>query len=381
MLNESQGRHISATMDTATAIVTSPSLGGNASAAEVDLTKDKMLTMMYTGAGLQAFATNGKVKLEILAHENPLEENRSITISNIHIDQFKANMNLPISMRVGKGYRYGFNGMERDDEISGSGNSYNTEFRGYDTRLGRWMSLDPLEAKYSSLSPYNYVANSPLIFVDFDGRDLKFTVGIYSSRLKWAESLIASGIGVDGVVEITPQGDVQLKTLNSDELGKLTTKQQVFYKTIKEAVDSKKTIAIGIEDKSEDVLIGSRNLRKIDKSDIDAFKEDGVVSKYSTFAHEVKEQTEIQENITESMTKEEVKDAKAAAHTEGEIVEEDMSGYKRGKSENNIVRSGKGGSLKGYYKIPYKKGEEVTIVKVLVSKSNVTSVTKEPKSK
>ena len=42
------------------------------------------------------------------------------------------------------GYRYGFNGMERDDEIKGSGNSYTTEFRLLDPRLGRWPSTDPV---------------------------------------------------------------------------------------------------------------------------------------------------------------------------------------------------------------------------------------------
>jgi len=34
------------------------------------------------------------------------------------------------------GYRYAFNGMEKDDEVKGSGNSYTTEFRQYDSRLG-----------------------------------------------------------------------------------------------------------------------------------------------------------------------------------------------------------------------------------------------------
>jgi RHS repeat-associated protein len=68
-------------------------------------------------------------------------------------------------------YRFGFNGMEKDDEMKGSGNSYDFGARIYDSRLGRWLSLDPQMAKYSYLSPYNFVSNSPISMVDPDGRD------------------------------------------------------------------------------------------------------------------------------------------------------------------------------------------------------------------
>jgi len=36
--------------------------------------------------------------------------------------------------------------------------------------VSRWMSPDPLSEEYSSWSPYNYVTNNPLIFIDPDGR-------------------------------------------------------------------------------------------------------------------------------------------------------------------------------------------------------------------
>jgi hypothetical protein len=37
-------------------------------------------------------------------------------------------------------YRYGFNGMEKDDEVKGEGNSYTTEFRFYDSRVITYIS-------------------------------------------------------------------------------------------------------------------------------------------------------------------------------------------------------------------------------------------------
>jgi RHS repeat-associated protein len=68
------------------------------------------------------------------------------------------------------GYRYGFNSMERDDELKGAGNSYDFGARIYDSRLGRFLSLDPLQKNYPSLSAYSFVANSPIMLVEVDGR-------------------------------------------------------------------------------------------------------------------------------------------------------------------------------------------------------------------
>ena len=39
--------------------------------------------------------------------------------------------------------------MEKDDEVSGSGNSYTTFYRQLDPRIGRWMSVDPKMKKFS----------------------------------------------------------------------------------------------------------------------------------------------------------------------------------------------------------------------------------------
>jgi RHS repeat-associated protein len=69
-------------------------------------------------------------------------------------------------------YKYGFNGKEMDNEIKGSGNSYDFGARMYDSRLGRWMSVDPLYKKFSSLSVYVFVGNNPLNYLDPNGKDI-----------------------------------------------------------------------------------------------------------------------------------------------------------------------------------------------------------------
>lgn len=66
-------------------------------------------------------------------------------------------------------YRYGFNGMEKDLEISNG--SYTTHFRALDTRVGRWLSIDPAMSKYPSNSPYNTFNNNPLLYTDPRGDD------------------------------------------------------------------------------------------------------------------------------------------------------------------------------------------------------------------
>lgn len=67
-------------------------------------------------------------------------------------------------------YRFGFNGMERDDETYGKGNALDFGARIYDSRLGRWLSVDPLQQKYPNTGLYAAMGSNPLYFIDCDGR-------------------------------------------------------------------------------------------------------------------------------------------------------------------------------------------------------------------
>ncbi|WP_294680221.1 RHS repeat-associated core domain-containing protein [uncultured Fluviicola sp.] len=64
-------------------------------------------------------------------------------------------------------YRYAFNGYEGDNEVKGDGNSYTTEFRQYDPRLGRWLSMDPFSQFVGS--QYTSFNNNPIFCIDPDG--------------------------------------------------------------------------------------------------------------------------------------------------------------------------------------------------------------------
>lgn len=110
--------------------------------------------------------------------------------------------NTPISMinRIGRShqYRYGFNGKEKDNEVKGTGNSYDFGARMQDPRLGRWLAVDPFFNKFPSHSPYIFAVNSPLVFTDSDGRmvDLKDFDAKQQEVIKNVFNSILSGSGV-----------------------------------------------------------------------------------------------------------------------------------------------------------------------------------------
>ncbi len=77
---------------------------------------------------------------------------------------------------AGNLYRYGFNGKENDNEVKGEGNQQDYGFRIYDTRLGKFLSVDPITKQYPELTPYQFASNTPIQAIDLDGLEAKITV-------------------------------------------------------------------------------------------------------------------------------------------------------------------------------------------------------------
>jgi RHS repeat-associated protein len=101
-------------------------------------------------------------------------------------DYYPFGMPMPGRAMAGAGYRYGFQGMERDDDLKGRGNSYTTEFRQYDARVGRWLSVDPEGTRFPEVSPYVAHLNNSNQFIDRDG-DVPINVlvdNVTASRIK-----------------------------------------------------------------------------------------------------------------------------------------------------------------------------------------------------
>jgi RHS repeat-associated protein len=83
---------------------------------------------------------------------------------------------------VSGGYRYGYQGSEKDAELKGNGNSYTTEFRQLDPRLGRWLILDPKAKLQPYSSSHKTFLNNPIIFTDPEGGTQFLTIIIRNEQ-------------------------------------------------------------------------------------------------------------------------------------------------------------------------------------------------------
>lgn len=72
---------------------------------------------------------------------------------------------------VGDKYRFGFNGQEKVNEIAGIGNHLDFKFRGYDPRIGRFWSVDPLARSYPWNSTYAFAENRVIDGIDLEGKE------------------------------------------------------------------------------------------------------------------------------------------------------------------------------------------------------------------
>lgn len=75
--------------------------------------------------------------------------------------------------------RYKFTSKERDNET-------NYDYFGaryYDSRIARWLQVDPLADKYPAWTPFGYCADSPLILIDPNGED--WYINNESGALHW----------------------------------------------------------------------------------------------------------------------------------------------------------------------------------------------------
>ena len=97
-------------------------------------------------------------------------------------DYYPFGMLVPNRNYSSPSYRYGFNGMEADDELKGSKNSYTAEFWEYDPKIIRKWNIDPVVKGYES--PYVPFRNNPILFTDTDGLNGIATIDKKTKKLR-----------------------------------------------------------------------------------------------------------------------------------------------------------------------------------------------------
>jgi RHS repeat-associated protein len=91
----------------------------------------------------------------------------ALIVQETHYDPFGLEL-AGIEKRGRPEHEFKYNGKELIEELGLNWNDYGA--RNYDAQLGRWSSMDALAEDYYSLSPYTYVANNPLSFINPDGK-------------------------------------------------------------------------------------------------------------------------------------------------------------------------------------------------------------------
>lgn len=164
------------------------------------------------------------------------------------------------SYQSSTGYRYGFNGQEKDGETYGDGNEYDFGARIYDPRIGRWLSRDPYSFAYPNLSPYVFVDNNPIAYKDLDGNvivdDLGQKVQIKISKDKVSGRYIATYTFADN----TDQATIDDFINNTGKLIDAMIQTPTGRKVLRKAIRSMTKIHYNVTD---EVIVGESSSGKV----------------------------------------------------------------------------------------------------------------------
>ena len=107
------------------------------------------------------------------------------------------------------GYRYFFNGQEGDNEVFGETANFGYEFRQYDSRLGRWWSVDPKWSESPGVSPFVFCNGSPIMMMDPDGEKV-FAYDKESKR--YMKSYLREQFGSIRMFRFTAYDELKIRT-------------------------------------------------------------------------------------------------------------------------------------------------------------------------
>ena len=135
---------------------------------------DRLSTILFDG-GYASVDESGGIVMHFYVKDH-LGSNRLVVDGNGNIEE--VNHYYPFGALMGdrcgvSRNKYKYIGKELDTMYGW--NMQDHEARWYDPVVGRWMATDPLQEKYSNVSPYCYVISNPIKFTDPTGLEINMT--------------------------------------------------------------------------------------------------------------------------------------------------------------------------------------------------------------
>ena len=257
--------------------------------------------------------------------------------------------------------RVGFNGQEKDDEVSGSGNSNTAEFWQYDTRLGRRFNLDP--KPNASISSYACFANNPIWFSDPNGDTLRVQFTNNDVRKKYV-SMMNNYLGGQFAIKLVRVKDVEgyteqvvLTAVKGGDYGKMTSKQKRFFEALTKGLVDKNVARQSIVHSDATVEGGGYIYGTMDLADLANFDKNPIGTTGSEIViHELFEQLQKKNGgfrIGGWETDEKGKPAGfTKSHDEAKKMEGYVGGYQRVENSDGSesIKLNGGGTIKQEYK-------------------------------
>ncbi len=193
--------------DYAIALVVKNASGGTITSSYIYNSNSMPFTLQFT-----ATSTTSKIYIT-----KPVYDGVESTVA---INYLSVTAETPILVE-GSGYRYGFNGKEKDDEVYGTGNQYDYGFRIYNPRIGKFLSVDPLTKEYPWYTPYQFAGNMPIWAIDRDGLEEEIVITLLSSSTGTIQKTKVDWRDIEGTVgEHGPKGTGTLYVKVVEDAGK-----------------------------------------------------------------------------------------------------------------------------------------------------------------